>query len=138
MGIVVGLALVLTFVLGTTTALAFFVVGGRLALLGPGVLWQSWPLIYGLVAVFSAAVLAVVGLVLRNRLTAKALGAVVLGAWFGQYLVLASGVLADEFTPLNAIFYWLLATGGPIQPAAAILGGWLGLRKGQPVTQTSR
>jgi hypothetical protein len=44
---VLALAVVLTFVLGTVTATAFFVAGGTTALIGPYVLARQWPLIYG-------------------------------------------------------------------------------------------
>jgi hypothetical protein len=128
MALFAALSLVLTFVLGTTTALAFYLVGGTLALRGPFVLYQSWPLIYLLEAVFVAAVMFVVGRLFIDRLTNRTLVAIVLAAWIGQYLFLASRVLADELNPLSAGWFWLLATGGPLQPAAAFVGGWFGLR----------
>jgi len=53
---------------------------------------------------------------------------VVLGGWVGEYVVLASGGLAVELTFLNAWFYWLLATAGPVQPIATWLGAVIGRR----------
>lgn len=46
-------------------------------------------------------------------------------------LVLTAGgtLLANELHPEFAWFYWLIGTGGPIQPAAAAVGGSLGLRR---------
>jgi hypothetical protein len=64
------------------------------------------------------------------------LAVVAVGGWLGEYLVLASGLLADELNPLNAWFYWLLATAGPVQPVAAWLGGALGQRlRRRPLTR---
>jgi hypothetical protein len=121
------LAVVYTFALGISLAAAFYMGGGREGLQGPHVLRDSWPAIYALVALFAAVVAAPIRLALRDidwRLVA-----VIAGAWFGEYLVLASGALADELNPGNAVLFWIAATGGPIQPVAAFLGalagGWL-------------
>lgn len=121
------LAVAYTFALGFSLATAYYVMGGREALVGPHVLNQSWPAIYALMAVFAATIAAPLRFAVpevNGRLVA-----VIIGAWFGEYLVLASGILADELNPANAVFYWIAATGGPIQPVAAfvgaLLGGWL-------------
>lgn len=119
----------LTLLLGVATAIAFYAVGGGLALQGPYVLWQSWPLIYVAEGALVAAVLFVTVRLSRNILDLPKVALLVIAAWFGEYLVLASGILADELNPGNAVFYWLLATGGPVQPAAAFVGSWLGLRR---------
>jgi hypothetical protein len=37
-------------------------------------------------------------------------------------------LVANELDPEIARSYWLVATAGPIQPAVAFSGGWLGLR----------
>jgi hypothetical protein len=37
-------------------------------------------------------------------------------------------LVANELDPEIAWYYWLVATAGPIQPAVAFSGGWLGLR----------
>jgi hypothetical protein len=118
------LAVVYTFALGISLAAAYYVVGGRLTLQGPYVLSHSWPAIYALVALFAAVVAAPVRLALRDN--DWRLVAVVVGAWLGEYLVLASGVLAGELNPGNAVSYWIAATGGPIQPLAAFLGALAG------------
>jgi hypothetical protein len=128
MAFLASLASVLTFALGTATAVAFFLVGSQLALNGTYVVTRSWPSIYSLEALFVGAIMFVITRLLRDRLSSRRLLAMVLAAWLGQYLVLASGLLADELNPMNALGYWLLATGGPLQPAAAFIGGWFGLR----------
>ena len=119
-------AVVYTFVLGFSLAAAYYVIGGREALMGGGTLTRSWPAIYALVAVFAALVAAPLRLLIQDN---RGLLAVILGAWFGEYVVLASGQIADEINPVNAIFYWIAATGGPLQPiaatAGALLGGWV-------------
>jgi hypothetical protein len=128
MVLVATLSVVLTFVLGALTALAFVLVGGRQAILGSAVVFQEWPLIYALVAMFAATAMLLVGLTFGRQLRRRAVVGIVIAAWFGQYVVLASGVLANELTPLNSIYVWLLATGGPIQAVAGVLGGVAGQR----------
>lgn len=121
------LVLPLTLILGSSVALAFIVVGRSLhvALV---VAREQAPLIYLLVAGFAAAVLFVVARPLAARLTLVGLAALVIGAWLGEWLVLALGLIADEITLMNAHYYWLLATGGPLQPLAAFVGGWFRMR----------
>lgn len=93
------------------------------------VLLRGWPLIYPIDAVLAAVVLYVTIRLFRSRLDAMSLAVVVVGAWLGEYLVLASGVIDNDLNPGNALFYWVLATAGPMQPAAAFIGGWLALRR---------
>jgi hypothetical protein len=125
---VVLLVPILTLVLGACVALSFLLIGGPVATHGPAVVGQSWPAIYGLQAAMVGVLMLGLGRWWRGRLTGGALVTAVVGAWLGQWLVLASGVLADELNPLNATGYWLLGTGGPLQPAVAIGAGLLGLR----------
>jgi hypothetical protein len=125
------LALGLTFVLGCTTALAFYLVGGQVALNGPYVVGYAWPIIYPLEATFVAAIVGGVAFLFARSLDRGSVLLLALAAWIGEYFVLASGVFADELNPVNSVFYWLLATGGPMQPIAATLGGWLALRLAQ-------
>lgn len=101
--------------------------GGRIALLGSFVLARDWPAIYGLVTVFAAGVGLGFGLA-ASSWPSRRLAAVIVGGWLGEYLVLASGLLADELNFLNAAYFWLLATAGPIQPIAAWLGAAVGRR----------
>jgi hypothetical protein len=126
---VVAVAL-LTLVLGMTVAASWLLFGGKAAFQGPDrVLRESWPAIYG----FQSA-LAAISLFVFARRQARAIGArrlslLVVGAWLGELLVLTAGgtLLANELDPEFAWFYWLIGTGGPIQPAAAAIGGFLGL-----------
>lgn len=120
-------ALVMTFALGFSTASAFFLIGGRLALMGPYVLAREWPLIYTLVLIFAALVGIGMGWLMTSR-SRVWLALVVLGGWVGEYTVVGSGVLAEELTFLNAWGIWLLATAGPLQPVFAWLGAILGQR----------
>lgn len=121
----------LTLVLGLTVAISWLAFGGRSAFNGPDrVLREAWPLIYG-----SQAVMAAIGLFIFARRESAELGirrltAVVVGAWLGELLALTFGgnLLANELDPDIAWFYWLMGTGGPIQPAAAFAGALLGLR----------
>jgi len=113
-----------TLALGFTVAISWFLFGGATAFRGPlAVLGESWPLIYGA----QAALAAVVGWLLVGAvraLTPGRLTAVIAAAWVGEWAVLfvAGTVLANELTPNVAWFFWLIATGGPIQPLAAIAG----------------
>jgi hypothetical protein len=121
----------LTLVLGLTVAVSWLAFGGRGSFNGPDrVLRDSWPLIYG-----SQAVMAAIGLLIFARreiaeLGLRRLGALVVGAWLGELLALTLGgnLLANELDPNVAWFYWLMGTGGPLQPAAAFAGGLLGIR----------
>ena len=52
-------------------------------------------------------------------------------AWLLQGVlltVLGERFVANELDPPVAWYFWLVATAGPLQPAAAFIGGWLGLR----------
>jgi len=122
-------AMAMTLALGfLSTAAAFFIVGGQLALQGPYVLAREWPWIYALVVVLAAAIGFVVG---RLTLTwpRRRLAIVIVGGWLGEYIVLASGLLASELGhPLTALGYWVLATAGPAQPIAAYLSAALAKR----------
>lgn len=119
---------ILTVALGFSLAFAYFLVGGQLALRGPYALARSWPLIYPLMALFAAVVGATFGRLSGRRLTAGSIALLVLLGWIGEYFVLASRILADELDPVSSLGFWVMATGGPLQPAAAVLGAWLGRR----------
>jgi hypothetical protein len=46
--------------------------------------------------------------------------------WIGECVVLlVYGMIDSDLGRLGAVAIWLMATGGPIQPAAAVLGAWL-------------
>lgn len=49
----------------------------------------------------------------------------IFAAWVGEPILLTAlgTFVANELTPLVAWYYWLIATGGPMQPIAALVGG---------------
>jgi hypothetical protein len=66
-----------------------------------------------------------------RALSAVTLWASVTSAWLLEGVVLTvigEPLVANELTPLVAWYFWLVATAGPLQPLAAFVGGWLGLR----------
>lgn len=69
-----------------------------------------------------------------RRWSAVTLLASVTLAWLLQGLlltVLGERLVANELDPPIAWYFWLVATAGPLQPIAAFVGGWLGLRRVQ-------
>jgi hypothetical protein len=121
----------LTLGLGATVAVSWFVFGGSAAFRGPlRVLEDSWPIIYG-----AEALLAAAGTFLFARmaepLLRRQLVAYVVAGWVGEWLVLLVGgrLLSGELVEEASLFFWLIATGGPIQPVAASLGGLWALRR---------
>lgn len=120
----------LTLVLGLTVAVSWLAFGGRAAFGSPDrALRDSWPLIYG-----SQAVLAAIGLLIfarreRGELGPRRLAGLIVSAWLGELLVLTLGgnLIANEIDPDTAWFYWLMGTGGPLQPLAALAGGVMGM-----------
>lgn len=132
-----GLVALLTLLLGVSVAVAWGTVGGSTAFRGPlPALEERWPAIYALVAVFAAAIAAAVfgrfGRALSPRLGALIVGA----AWIGQWLVLsvAGWAIANELTGDVSGTFWVLGTGGPIQPFAAIVGLVVARRIWPPAT----
>ena len=121
---------VLTLALGATVALAWTVVGGRVAWQGPfPVLRESWLPLFGFESVLAAGV-AFAFVSWTGERSARRLIALVIGAWIGELVVLtvAGTIVANELVPTVAWFYWLIGTGGPVQPIAAILGGLVAMR----------
>lgn len=117
--------------LGATVAASWFLFGGSTAFRGPiRVLEESWPVIYA-----SQAALAAGGTFVYQRLAGPLpmarLALIVAGAWIGEFAVLyfAGTLFAGELTGDIAWFFWLIGTGGPIQPLAALFGGWIALRR---------
>ena len=120
----------LTLGLGTTVALSWFVFGGSVAFRGPlPALADAWPLIYGSQAVLAFALGVVLGSVTTLD-RSSVVAVIVLAAWVGEWVVLlvAGPLFANELVPGVAWFYWLIGTGGPMQPLAA-LGGAFAARR---------
>ena len=66
-----------------------------------------------------------------RALSAVSLWASVTAAWLLEGVVLTvigEPLVANELDPEVAWYFWLVATAGPLQPVAAFVGGWLGLR----------
>ena len=119
-----------TLALGLTVAVSWFAVGGSAAYRGPmPVLRDSWLPLFGLESVLAAAV--AFGFASRTgERSARRVVMLVIGAWLGELVVLTVGgtIFANELVPTVAWFYWVIGTGGPIQPVAAIIGGVAALK----------
>lgn len=126
----------LTVALGATVALAWLAFGGSASFRGPiRALEESWPLIYGGQALFAAAVGFVAGRpIVETYGWWRGSVVAILAAWVGEWVVLffAGTLFAGELVPQVAWFYWLIGTGGPLQPAAALAGVWLASRRRTP------
>jgi hypothetical protein len=125
-----------TLALGTSVFAAWSLALGRLAATGPGTVLRDQPvLVLGLVAVFAALVGTGVGSLASRSWSRREIAAVLVAAWIGELLVLvvAGFVLGNEITPTVAPQLWAMATGGPLQPAAATAGAWLAwsMRRGR-------
>ena len=72
--------------------------------------------------------MAVIAWLFADVLDLKTIAALALVAWVGQLLVVLSGVVAEYSQLPGALLIWLYATGGLLQPIAAFVGGWVGLR----------
>jgi hypothetical protein len=125
------LAVGLTLLLGATVGLAWGVAGGSIAFRGPyWALAEHGLAIYGLVAILAMAITSVAFHRFGRGLSLPTGALVVVAAWLGQGLVLYVGgrLIANEVTGVVAGLFWLLGTGGPIQPLAAVAGVLLARR----------
>jgi hypothetical protein len=122
---------VLTLGLGATVAATWFIVGGSAAYRGPlPVVRDLWLPLYGFEALLAAA--GTYWFASRaGPIGVPRLIALVVAAWVGEWLVLLLGtaLLLGNVGPEFASFYWLVGTGGPVQPVAAAIGGVLALRR---------
>jgi hypothetical protein len=60
------------------------------------------------------------------------LAIVMAAAWIGQGIVLTligRWFVANEINAINAWYFWLVATAGPLQPLVAFVGGWAALKR---------
>lgn len=124
----------LTLALGACVAVSWLAFGGTASFRGPiRALEDGWPLIYGSQALFAAMVGFVAGPFLVNAFGFRGAVIAILTAWIGEFVALTLGgtILANELVPEVGWFYWLMGTGGPLQPLAALVGLWLGSRRGQ-------
>jgi len=122
----------LTIALGATVAISWLAFGGTAAFRGPlRALEASWPLIYGGQAAFAGAVGFIAAPFLMTSFGHRGAVLAVLAAWVGEFIALLIGgrLLANELAPETAPLFWIVGTGGPLQPIAAILGVWLRSRR---------
>lgn len=127
----VALVVGLTLLLGFSVALAWGIAGGDTAFRGPyPVLAERAFAIYGLVAILAAGITSAVFGVFGRELSVGGGAGIVFAAWLGEWLVLylAGWAIANELTGEVSGTFWLLGTGGPIQPLAAFAGFLLGRR----------
>ncbi len=120
----------LTLLLGGTVVASWVAVVGLGVFRGPGpFLHPSWWLTWAVQGLLAGGLLAAIEAVRPSR-DARTLAAVVVMAWIGELLVLIplTVILSDDLRPFHAPWVWLIATGGPIQPVAALLGGLVGRR----------
>lgn len=115
---------VVLFALGAVIALLPF--GGAEALRGPTALQASWWLIFPLQGVLVGLAAYVVARLAGDRLDATSLAVIIVVAWLAELLIAFAGVLPPDLMWADPIDYWAVMTGGPIQPAAAIIGGMIG------------
>lgn len=123
---VIGLALAL----GATVVVSWIAVRGFGIWNGPGpFLDPSWFVVWAVQAVLAAIVAFSAQRVGRSSVNGRTAAAVVLAAWLGELVALfvIAPFLAGELTSSEAPTLWLIATGGPIQPLAAMVGAWVGI-----------
>jgi hypothetical protein len=123
--------------LGAVVSLPPF--GGVEALRGPTALQSWWWLAFPLQAVLVGAMAYVVARLAGAGLDGQSLSVIILVAWLLELGVAFTHVLPPDLMWADPIDYWAVMTGGPIQPAGAIIGGLLGLgrlmeRASQPTT----
>ncbi len=102
--------------------------GGAEALRGPTPLQAWWWLAYPLQAVVVGVIAYLVARLVGDRIGAESLSVIIVVAWLIQLGVAFAGLVPADLMWADPIDYWAVMTGGPIQPAGAIIGGLLGLR----------
>jgi hypothetical protein len=114
----------LSLALSSTVAVSWLVFGREMPIGNPlSALARPW--IYTSQALMAVAI----GFVAARWIGSAAMrGRIVLlmfAAWIGELVLLTAfgTFVANELTPVVAWHYWLIATGGPMQPIAALIGG---------------
>ena len=113
-------------VLGAAVSLLPF--GGVDALRGPTALQAWWWLAFPLQALLVGGATYVVARLAGPRIDGESLSIIVVVAWLLELGLAFAGLLPADLAWAAPIDYWAVMTGGPIQPAGAIIGGLLGLR----------
>jgi hypothetical protein len=126
--------IVMTLGMGLAVTVSWFAFGrGDTYGLEPlDVLTQRRLWIYGSQFVVIGAFLYALTRTRLQAVSAVTLWASVTSAWLLEGVVLTvigAPLVANELDPHVAWYFWLVATAGPLQPVAAFVGGWLGLRQ---------
>jgi hypothetical protein len=111
--------------LGAASSLLPF--GGVEALRGPTTLQASWWLIFPLQALLVGIAAYFVARLAGNALDGQSLSVIVVIAWLLLLGIAFLRVIPPDLMWADPIDYWAVMTGGPIQPAGAIVGGLIGL-----------
>jgi hypothetical protein len=122
-------AFVMLLALGAVIALLPF--GGTEALRGPTTLQASWWLIFPLQGLLVGIAAYVVARLAGDRVDGQSLSVIVVVAWLVELGIAFAGVLPRDLMWADPIDYWAVMTGGPIQPAGAIIGGLTGLGRAE-------
>ena len=126
---------ILTLGMGTAVAISWFAFASRYQSFGldpASVLTVTRLTVYGSQCLFVAAFAFLFTSRRLRAITPAQLAGLVGTAWVGEGIVLTligEPIVANELDPAIAWYYWLVATAGPLQPAAAFAGGWLGIRR---------
>ena len=123
----IALVPLLTVLLFVAAVIALLPFGGFDALHGATALQASWWLIYPLMALLAGLVAYVVARLVGHRVDAQSFAVIVVVAWLLELGIAFLGVLPADLAWADPIDYWAVMTGGPIQPAGAIIGGLIGL-----------
>lgn len=115
----------LLFMLAAVISLLPF--GGFDALRGPTPLQAWWWLAFPLHALVAGVIAYLVVRLAGEHLDGQSLAVIIVTAWLLELGIAFAGVVPQEFAWADPIDYWAVMTGGPIQPAGAIIGGLIGL-----------
>ena len=119
----------LSLALGASVVVAWLAVRGASVFRGPGpFLDSSWLLTWALQAGLAAAIGFGVGRWWGSGVSRSSLAIIVMAAWAGELVVVTvlAPFLAGELSRVHGPGLWLVATGGPIQPLAALGGASAG------------
>ena len=126
----------LTLALGATVVVSWLAVRGMSVFTGPGpFLDTTWWVVWAIQVGLAGVVGLIVGRTWGRRSSAGRLAALLLAAWVGELLVVAllTPILSDDLRLFHASWVWLVATAGPLQPLAAIVGVLVGRDWARPV-----
>jgi hypothetical protein len=127
----------LTLALGATVVVSWLTVRGVSVFTGPGpFLDGSWWVVWAIQVGLAGIVGLIVGRTWGRDSSAGWLTALLLAAWVGELLVVAllTPILSDDLRLFHALWVWLVATAGPVQPLAAIVGALVGRERARSVT----